>query len=63
MVAGEIEQGVFVRVGKKDDAAAVTAVASFRAALGNIFFPAEGDAAVAAVTGVNFDDGFVNKHL
>ena len=62
VLAGEIEEGVFVRVGEEDDAAAVAAVAAIGAALGDVLFAAERDAARAAVTGLYVDLGFVNKH-
>ena len=61
--AGEIEEGVLIGVGEEDDAAAVAAVAAVGAALGDVFLTAEGEAAVAAVAGLDFNDGFVDEHI
>jgi hypothetical protein len=44
------------------NAAAVSAVASGRAAAGNELFTAKRDAAVAAAAGFHQDFSFVNKH-
>ena len=63
MPAGEIEQGVLVRIGDEDDAAAVAAVAAVGAALGDVFLAAEGDASVPAVAGFHLNDGFIDEHM
>jgi len=51
-----------VEVGFEVDAAAVAAVAARGTAARNVFFAAEGHAAVAAVAGLHEDLGFINKH-
>ena len=51
--AGEakFDQGIDVAVGHRDHAAAATAVAAIRPALGNVFLAAERSAAVTALAG------------
>ena len=61
-VEAEPQQRVVVRVGLEVDAASRTAVPTGGAAARDILLPAEGDAAVAAVAGLDIDFGFVNKH-
>jgi glyoxylase-like metal-dependent hydrolase (beta-lactamase superfamily II) len=56
------KQSVVVKVGFEIDATAVAAVASGGAATWNVFFTAEGYAAIAAVTRLHEDFGFINKH-
>jgi len=56
------KQSVVVEVGFEVDAAAVAAVAAGGAAARNVFFAAEGHAAVAAVAGLHEYLGFINKH-
>ena len=48
----EVVQREQSAIGAQNDRAAVAAVAAVRAALGNKFFPAEMDAAAAAVSGL-----------
>ena len=45
-----------------DHVAAVAAVAAVGAALGDVFFASEGDAAVSAVAGFYLNDGFIDEH-
>ena len=56
------KQSVVVKVGFEIDAAAIAAVAAGGAAARNVFFAAEGHAAIAAVTGLQEYFGFINKH-
>ncbi len=63
MPAGEIEQGILIRIGDENDAAAVAAVAAVGAALGDVFLAPEGDASVPAVAGFNLNDGFIDEHI
>ena len=53
----------FVTVADQDDVAALAAVAAVGSALRDEFLATEADAAVAAVTGLQFNLGFVDKHL
>ncbi len=56
-----VDQGVEVAVGHGVHAAATAAVATARAALGDVLLAAEGGRAVAAVAGVHLDAGFVKE--
>jgi glyoxylase-like metal-dependent hydrolase (beta-lactamase superfamily II) len=56
------KKGVVVKVGFEVDAAAIASVAAGGAAARNVFFTAKGYAAIAAVTGLHEDFGFINKH-
>jgi len=49
-------------VGLQDDAAAASAVAAARPALGDVSLAMERDAALAAVAGLRVDFYLVNKH-
>src|ERR1019366_5419918 len=62
MPAGEIQERVLADIGDENDGAAVTAVTTIGAALGDEFFAAKGNATVPAVTGFDVDDGFVDEH-
>ena len=57
----EIHQGGHVVVDDYHHIAALTAVASVRAAGGHIFFPVEGNHAVAAVAGADSNTGGIYK--
>ena len=57
----EIDQGVQIGGGHQIDAAAIPAVAPVGSAKGDVFFPPEADAAVAAVAGFDSNSRFVNK--
>jgi hypothetical protein len=61
-VETEVNQSVVTERGGHEDVAAVAAVASGGAALGNKFFAAEGHAAVATVAGLDPDSCLINKH-
>ena len=56
-----VDQGVDVAVGDHDHAAALAAIATVRAALGDVFLAAERNHAVAAVAGGHVDLGFVDE--
>lgn len=56
-----VDEGVDVAVGNDIDAAAATTVAAIRTAHGDVFFPAEGGNAVAALAGDDQDLGFVDE--
>ena len=56
-------QVAFVPVADQDDVAALAAVTAVGSALRDEFLATEADAAVAAVTGLQFNLGFVDKHL
>ncbi len=58
----EFDQRILSRVDGENHIAAAAAVSAVRAALGDIFFAAEGNAAVAAVARLDVDIGLVNKH-
>lgn len=58
----EVEEGIFVGVSEEDDGSAIAAVAAVGSAFRDVLFTAEGDAAVTAVAGFDFDDGFVDEH-
>ena len=60
-LVAEVHQGGQVVVHLEDDVAAAAAVAAVGTAGSDIFFPVEGDAAVAAVPGPDRDPGLVNK--
>ena len=60
-LVAEVDEGVEVFVGLDPDAAAVAAVAAIGAAERDEFFATEADAAVAAATGKDGDNGFVNE--
>ncbi len=62
-VVPEVNQGVVPLARLHNDVAAATAVAAGRAALGNELFPAEGHAAITAVTGFYSNSGFIDKHF
>jgi len=53
----------FVTVADQDDVAALSAVAAVGTALRDEFPATEADAAVAAVAGLQYNLGFVDKHL
>ncbi len=58
----EIDEGVEPRVGVEEDIAALAAVASVRAALGDVLAAVEGDAAVPALAGLDDNGDFVYEH-
>ena len=53
----------FVTIADQDDVAALAAVTAVGSALRDEFLTTEADAAVAAVTGLQFNLGFVDKHF
>ena len=57
------KQSIFVLIRGEPHAAAVAAVAAARAAAGDVFFAAKGDAAVSAGSGLHMNFGFVDKHV
>ena len=58
----EVHQGVEVPLSAEQiDAAAMAAVSAIRSTLGNVFFPTEADAAVAAVAGIDLDGGLIDE--
>ena len=56
-----VDQGVEVLVGQQIDVAAITTVATIRSPLGDIFFTAETDTAVATIPGFDPDQHFIDK--
>jgi hypothetical protein len=62
-VVAEVEQGVVVCGGVERDVAAASAIAAAGAAFGDVLFAAEGEAAVAAVAGFDFNEYFVYEHF
>ena len=52
-----------IRIGSKDDGAAVAAVAAVRPALGNIFFATETTHSLTAVAGLDKDIDAINEHV
>ena len=58
----EIQQRVGAVVHGEHDVAAAAAVAAVRPALRHVFFPAEGDAAVPAVAGLDIELYLIEKH-
>src|SRR5690606_15482855 len=64
VMAGEIDKCGHLGIGQQIHAAAVAAVAAVGPAFGDIFLAPKADTAVAAATGSNADNCFVNKlHL
>jgi hypothetical protein len=57
-----VDQGVEPLDRARHDVAAAPAVAAAGAAAGDEFFAAEGETAVAAVAGLDFDDDFIDEH-
>ena len=57
----EVEQGAEVLVGDEDDAAAIAAVASGRAALVDELLAAERDRAVAAIAGLHLNADLIDE--
>ena len=57
----EVDQGVEIGIGHREDVAAPAAVAAVRAAEFLVLLVAERDAAVAAVAGGDVDKGFVHE--
>ena len=57
----EMVESAFVRVGDKDDVAAVTAVTAVRSAAGNEAFASKTNATASPVAGLDCDRGFVYK--
>src|SRR5262249_21305402 len=62
-VVAVAEQGVVVRIRFEVNIAAVAAIAPGWAAARDVFLPAEGDATIAAVAGLDHNFGFVSEHL
>ena len=58
----EFDERILARVCGEDHVPAAPAVAAVRPALGDVFFAAEGDAAVAAVARLDVNVGFIDKH-
>ena len=61
-VVEEIEESELTGIADEDDVSAGSAVSAVGAALGNICFAPETAAAVAAVSGFDSDDSFIDKH-
>ncbi len=57
----EIGQRVQVGIALQIDRAAIAAVAAVRPALRDVFFAPESDDAVAAISGFDFDFGFIDE--
>src|SRR5436190_351247 len=62
-VESKVQQCVVVVAGNQDDIAAAAAVAAGRAAARNILFAPERETAVSAVTCLDPDSDFVDKHF
>ena len=62
MVAAEIDEGVQAGPGAHDDVAAIAAVAAVGAAARHAGLAAERDGAVSAVTALDVNLSFVDKH-
>jgi hypothetical protein len=62
-IKAEVQQCVVVRVPDDHDVTARAAVATARAASGDVFFTPKGQAAIAAVPGFYSDSYFVDKHV
>jgi len=58
-VGGEVV-GIFIA--QEDNGSAVSAVSAIRTSLGKVFFPAETDAAIPAISGYEGQMSIVNKH-
>ena len=61
-VVEEIEEGELPGIADEDDVAAGGSVAAVGTALGDVCFAPETAAAVAAVSGFDSDDSFIDKH-
>src|SRR5256885_1123260 len=62
-IESKMHQGVVALAGFHDDIAAATAIATGRAATRHKLLPAERDAAVAAVAGLNTNPCLINEHV
>ncbi len=62
-VEAEVNQRVVGERGRHQHVAAVASVAAGRPAPGDEFFTPEGHTAIAAVSGMNANFGFIDKHL
>src|SRR5688572_7203329 len=62
VLAGEVEQRVLVDVGHEHDRPAVATVTPVGPALGHVLLAPERHAAVAAVTGLDVNRGFIDEH-
>jgi hypothetical protein len=62
MLAGEVQKGIEILDRLEIDVASVSSVAAVGAALGNEFFPAKTDAAVAPVSRLHPDLCLVDEH-
>ena len=61
-VVAVAKQCVVVRIGLDDHTAPRAAIAAGRPTARDVLFPAEGDAAIPAVAGLQVNLGFVNEH-
>src|SRR5688572_32188281 len=62
VVVTKLEQRVFVWIRREINTAAIAAIAPARPTFRDEFLPSECDTAMAAISGVNGDFCFVNKH-
>ena len=60
--AGEVQERVLVGLGLEVHVPAAAAIAAVRPPSGHELLPAEADATVAAVAGLDLNSGFVNEH-
>ncbi len=60
-LVAEVEEGLKIDVGFEDDVAASSAVAAVGSACGDVFFPSEGNHAIAAVACDELDFGLVDE--
>lgn len=61
-VVAEVEQGVVMIARFENDVASATSVSARRTALGHELFPAKGQAAIAAIAGLDSNANFIDKH-
>lgn len=59
----EIRERIEAFVHDKDDISAFSSVAAVGSACRHIFFPAEGDMSVPALSAADYDSGFIDKHV
>ena len=62
-VEDKVDEALFPGGGLKNDIAARASVSSIRAAFRDKCFTTEATAAIAAVTALDMNSGFINKHL
>jgi len=62
-VEAEVYEGVVGQGGRHQDVAAVTTVTTGRASPGDELFAAEGHTAIAAISGLDSNSGFIDEHF